>query len=491
MSEKDVREIIDNSEEVEESAEETAKYLASLPILDYEKQRKPIAKRLSIRVGALDELVIKARSSIERSNTSPNSSTKPSKANGSNDGSKTEDPVDLEAVRTLRKGAAATIEHPDPMALVRAAIREAGYAGDTGPAELAYVALSSRFQDRPLNLHYEAQSGSGKSFTVDTVLPLFPPDAYHKLDAGSPHALVYSSESFEQRFIILSECDSIPADGCAASAIRSITTDCEMSYETVEKNRTTNKLETRRIVRKGPTGLITTGIRPLEEQMATRVLRVPLRDDEQQTRQILQAEARAANQRAECTPSAKTEQLIAFQKWLALAGEKRVVVPFADALADLVPATIVRMRRDFPKLLAVIRTLAFLTQYNRQRTSDGEIVAILADYEDARKLLAPLFDSIAAEGITEAVRQTVGSNPGSVRGDLADRSRRPVESSKIHRQSSCQKRHQGRLDQKPGDSQGPPSAAGARRSATRDSPRSADRRRRAPSARFSNTGRTP
>src|SRR5713101_3290441 len=76
-------------------------------------------------------LVIKARSSIERSNTSPNSSTKPSKANGS----KTEDPVDLEAVRTLRKGAAATIEHPDPMALVRAAIREAGYAGDTGLAE--------------------------------------------------------------------------------------------------------------------------------------------------------------------------------------------------------------------------------------------------------------------------------------------------------------------------------------------------------------------
>ena len=53
--------------------------------------------------------------------------------------------------------------------------------------------------------------------------------------ASSPRALVYNQEEFTHRSVIFSEADSLPEDGPAASAMRSLMTDREMSYEVVEK----------------------------------------------------------------------------------------------------------------------------------------------------------------------------------------------------------------------------------------------------------------
>ena len=66
-----------------------------------------------------------------------------------------------------------------------------------------------------------------------------------------------------------------------------------------------------------------------------------------------------------------------------------------------------RIRRDFRQLLSVIKTVAFLAQKHRDRTADGEVQANLDDYGHARRLLGPLFDSLSADGLTPAVRETV------------------------------------------------------------------------------------
>ena len=97
----------------------------------------------------------------------------------------------------------------------------------------------------------------------------------------------------------------------------------------------------------------------------------------------------------------------ALDRWLELAGERQVIIPFAHALADLVPATAVRMRRDFPQLLAVVQVMALLHQCQRGRDSQGRIVASLDDCAQARWLLEEVFDVTVSEGLTPAVRQTV------------------------------------------------------------------------------------
>jgi len=151
--------------------------------------------------------------------------------------------------------------------------------------------------------------------------------------------------------------DSIPREGPAASAIRGIANDARMSYDTVDKDPETGRSKTRTIIKEGPTGFITTGTRPLDVQMATRCLTVTLPDDEKQTRAIMRAEASDAEggKRAEID----VEPFHAHQRWLAARGVREIVIPFAHALADLVPASAVRARRDFKQILTTVKTLAF------------------------------------------------------------------------------------------------------------------------------------
>ena len=140
------------------------------------------------------------------------------------------------------------------MVLVERAITASGYAGDPNPSELAYLAVTSRLLDRPQNVQFLAQSASGKNFTVDAALRLFPPEAYYRLTASSPRALVYTSETFCHRTVVLEECDSIPAEGPAASAIRSLINEARMIYEVVEKDPETSEwhsARSKRRVRRG------------------------------------------------------------------------------------------------------------------------------------------------------------------------------------------------------------------------------------------------
>jgi hypothetical protein len=299
--------------------------------------------------------------------------------------------------------AQAILEDPRMLERLAAAIQETGYAGDVRPALLGYIAVTSRLLEAPLNLAYIAPSAAGKNAAIDAALPFFPDSAYYLIRASSPLALVYNEETFQHRTVIVTEADSLPEEGPAASATRSLMSDREMTYEVVEKG-DQGKFAVRKIVKPGPTGLITTSTRPLGEQATTRTLTVTISDSVEQTRLVLQAQASRANKEL-ATPD--LSPWLAMQQWLALAGEKRVVVPYAGALAVAVPAGAVRMRRDFPQLLSVVKSVAFLYQRLRERDSRGWIIAILDDYDTARWLLEEVFAVTVSEGVTPAVRQTV------------------------------------------------------------------------------------
>ncbi len=297
-----------------------------------------------------------------------------------------------------------------------------GYAGSLIPPKLVYVATTSRLLERPLNLALVAPSAAGKNHAVDIAVSLVPAEAAYIVNACSPRALIYADEGFQHRTVIVAEADSLPEDGPAASAVRSIVTDNMLAYDVVEKNRLTGGFEVRRIRKPGPTGLITTSTRSLGAQMGTRTLEVPVADDDQQTREVLRAQAR--NVLPEPSQPPDLAPFIALQRWLALAGKRRVAVPFARALAELVPVKAVRMRRDFRQLLTCIQATALLYQCQRDRTTDGSIQATIEDYALSRNLLNPIFDMITTEGLTPVVRETIEviePNEELTAGDLARR----------------------------------------------------------------------
>lgn len=293
---------------------------------------------------------------------------------------------------------------PDIFTRLSKAIEQQGFAGSANPVLFAYLAFTSRLTDRPMCLGYVSQSSAGKSWAVDTCKPFIPETAACWFDSATPLALVYSDEQYKHRIIVFAEADSIPEDGPAASALRAIITSGRLEHEVTERDEETGKFTTRKIVKEGPTGLVTTSTKKLREQFSTRMMTISIDDSEEQTARVLEATADLVNNPID---GGQKADWVAFQTWLELAGNRKVFTPFAGELARFVPKKQVRMRRDFRQLLTAIQTVAIIMQRQRKTDQQGRIIATCKDYEIAKSIIGEIFADIAVGGVPDHIRQTV------------------------------------------------------------------------------------
>lgn len=292
------------------------------------------------------------------------------------------------------------LDAPDVLALVSDYVRAAGYAGDTAPPRVIYLALTSRLLERPTNLLLSGPSAGGKNYSFAVVLPLMPADAFYFVHGQSPLAMMYSKEDFAHRTVVISEAAAFHEDGIGASLLRGLAWDGELRYDTVIDGAPVH------LHKHGPTGLITTSTRDVEAELATRLWTVPIPDDPVQTRKVLRAAARAAEGRR-ATPSIPANIFVAAQQWLTTVGAREVVVPFATALAELLPDDEVRLRRDFTQLLTLIKAHALLHQRQRERDDRGRVLATDEDYEQVQALVEPMFALSLSPGLSAEIRATV------------------------------------------------------------------------------------
>jgi hypothetical protein len=269
-------------------------------------------------------------------------------------------------------------------------------SGEVRTAKLLYLALTSRVLERPVSVAVKGPSSGGKTYLVERVLDFFPDGAYHALTAMSDRALAYSEEPIKHRFLVFFEAEGMASD-FATYLMRSLLSEGRLRYEFVEK--TSEGLRVRLIEREGPTGLIvtTTAVR-MHPENETRLLSLTVTDTREQTRDILASLARSKTEVTDLTPWR------ALQEWLASpAAERKVAIPYAPALAELVPPVAVRLRRDFGAVLNLIQTQAILHQASRERNEEAHIVATLDDYARVRDLV----DDLNSEGIEATVPQSV------------------------------------------------------------------------------------
>ena len=285
-------------------------------------------------------------------------------------------------------------------------LAELGVAGESRKAKLLYLALTSRLLQRPVSVSLKGPSSGGKSHLAERVLQHFPPEAFYAMTAMSERALAYSEEPLKHRFIVLAEAAALAGD-FQNYLMRSLLSEGRLSYETVEKDG--GKLCARRIEREGPTGLlVTTTAVSLHPENETRLLSLRINDSPQQTARILLAEAHkvsSANgfKNKAATRAAKWQS---FQRWLALSS-RPVVVPFAPALAKMIPPVAVRLRRDFNAVLGLIQAHALLHVASRKTNAEGWVVATLEDYRQVRSLV----NDVVTEGVElsagKSIRETV------------------------------------------------------------------------------------
>jgi hypothetical protein len=270
-------------------------------------------------------------------------------------------------------------------------------SGEVRTAKLLYLALTSRVLERPVSVAVKGPSSGGKTYLVERVLDFFPDAAYYALTAMmSDRALAYSEEPIKHRFLVFFEAEGMASD-FATYLMRSLLSEGRLRYEFVEK--TSEGLRVRLIEREGPTGLIvtTTAVR-MHPENETRLLSLTVTDTREQTRDILASLAKSKTEGTDLTP------WHALQDWLASpAAERKVAIPYAPALAELVPPVAVRLRRDFGAVLNLIQTHAILHQTSRERNEKGHVIATLDDYARVRDLV----DDLISEGIEATVPESV------------------------------------------------------------------------------------
>lgn len=278
------------------------------------------------------------------------------------------------------------------------ALEACGVVGEGKVAKVCYLALTSRVLEQPVSLVVKGPSSGGKSYVTRQVLRFFPDSAYHALTAMSDKALAYSEVDLRHRVLVLFEAESLKSE-MGSYLIRSLLSEGCIRYETVVSSNA--GLNSQLIVKEGPTGLlVTTTETSLHPENETRLLSVTVQDTKEQTKAIVLSLATGK------TNDEDLSDWLALQEWLSTA-EHRVVIPFAEKLANQSNPAGVRFRRDFGLVLNLIKAHAILHQLNRERNADGEIIASLDDYAVVRDLVvAPISEGLGA-AVSKAVRETV------------------------------------------------------------------------------------
>jgi len=286
--------------------------------------------------------------------------------------------------------------------------RGLGVVGEDKTGKLIYLAITSRFLDRPVSIAVKGPSSGGKSYCIDQTLKFFPDDAYHALTAMSDKALAYSDEPLKNRFLIIYEAAGMESD-ITTYLIRSLLSEGKINYETVEK--TKEGIKSRLIVKEGPTGLIVTTTRvKLHPENETRLFSIPVKDTRDQTKAVFLALAEDSQKASDLT------QWQALQTWLKGA-EHEVIIPYAKTLAEKIPPIAVRLRRDFTAILHLIKAHALLHQLTRERDDRGRVIAEIKDYAVVRGLVSDIISEGVEATVPQTVRETVEAVESIIVGD--------------------------------------------------------------------------
>lgn len=283
-----------------------------------------------------------------------------------------------------------------------------GLVGENRNAKLVYLAITSRLLDKQVSAVVKGLSSSGKSYTIQCVVVLFPPEAVYTMTAMSERALIYLDEPLSHRTIILYEATALREgrekadDNQTAYIVRSLLSEGQIEYPVVVRQED-GSLKTEKLTVPGPTNLVTsTTSISLHPENETRMISLASNDSKAQTRRVMIS----SSDDDEPARDPDVSDWIEYQRWLA-SGTRKVTIPFAKCIATQIPPEAVRLRRDWNTVRALIRAHALMHQLSRKADEHDRIVATLDDYEAVRSLVADLVAEGIGATVPASVRETV------------------------------------------------------------------------------------
>ena len=267
-------------------------------------------------------------------------------------------------------------------------IMRLGHVGEWPNKKLAFVSSVSARAGCPIQPSTHAASAAGKNELWNKTLSLLPLKMIVRRSGMSAQALFRTGVDLRGSILYIQE---VAGSEDANFSIRILQSDGRLEYEATEKM-PDGTLQTIVHTTEGPTVVIQTTTRNhLHPENETRVLPIYIDESEGQTERI----TREALRRAAGIGPSEVEIDRIKNLWhdaiRLLEPSLESVVPFAERIE--VPNKPLRLRRDVPRLLDLIKVIAWVHQHNRLRDDEGRIQATEADFYAAVDIAKASFES--------------------------------------------------------------------------------------------------
>ena len=166
----------------------------------------------------------------------------------------------------------------DPLVELRKALEAMGVVGEDRATTFVFLTAIGASLRKPFNTIIKAQSSSGKSHSVKSVLSLFGPDCVYGVSSMSPKTLIYEEPgSFVNKLIFLEEGEALVRQSGeinpVAEMLRLLLSEGYLEHRVPERDPETNQFRTVYYRQDGPTALLTTTVRGhLDQEIETRML---------------------------------------------------------------------------------------------------------------------------------------------------------------------------------------------------------------------------
>lgn len=305
----------------------------------------------------------------------------------------TAQPKETRAEMTAAQRAAALklLNSPDFFETLSQHIEAIGYVGEDRNKKLTYVICSSRKLPKPLSGIVRSQSGAGKSYLMECVAELMPPEDVHFFSRLTPQALYYlERDALQHKLLIVDE-----RNGSEESEypIRTLQTRKVLKLAVPVKDPNSGRIKTETLEILGPISYMeSTTSHKVNPENENRCFEIYLDESDAQTRAIF-----AAQRKSRTLDGWKIERLKEKVRTLHHNAQRllrplKVIIPYVDLLEF--PQSWLRGRRDHDRFLSLIEGIAFLHQYQRKIGEDNGqqyIEASLEDYAHAHDLAQSVF----------------------------------------------------------------------------------------------------
>ena len=272
-------------------------------------------------------------------------------------------------------------------------IMSIGVAGEDELCLTVYLVMTSHILEKPLSVIVQGASASGKSFIIETIAKLMPPEQVVQAHDFTDQVFYYMDEGSLRHKVVISGERLHEHRGNDGEAQNNTKAFREMVASGYLRKAVTIKvggqLTSKIIEQPGPIAYVeSTTATTIHDEDATRLLPLVTDESAQQTEMVVEIQKKEA--KGQKISAAKQYEIIQRQHTMQrLLKPLGVRIPFVDSIS--LPQTNIATRRIFGYLVSMIKSVAVLRQYQKDRKHDADgteyIEADEADYKIAYQLM--------------------------------------------------------------------------------------------------------